>query len=99
MRLAEFLRAHPAIAVRIEGFTDSRGTASYNAELSERRARAVAEFLVRSGIDPERISARGYGDAYPVASNSTQAGRLQNRRVEIYLSQPGQRPGGRASEG
>jgi OOP family OmpA-OmpF porin len=94
-KLVDFLKHHPDRPVVIEGHTDSRGSESYNLDLSERRARSVEAFLSRSGIDPGRITARGYGEAYPVAPNDTQAGRLQNRRVEVYLPQPGQGVAGR----
>ncbi len=88
-RLAEFLYAHPEQTILIEGHTDGTGTASYNLDLSDRRARAVERFLVGRGISPRRITARGYGEAHPVASDDTDAGRQQNRRVEVVLPQTG----------
>jgi len=88
-QLVNTLKEHPDRNVLIEGHTDSRGSESYNEELSLRRAQAVQDFLLRSGISPDRIVIRGYGEVYPVASNDTNAGRLQNRRVEIYLSESG----------
>ncbi|MBP1151885.1 MULTISPECIES: OmpA family protein [Methylocaldum] len=88
-QLVNTLKQHPDRNVLIEGHTDSRGSESYNEELSLRRAQAVQDFLLRNGVSPDRIVTRGYGEAYPVASNDTNAGRLQNRRVEIYLSEPG----------
>lgn len=94
-QLASFLEAHPDRKVVIEGHTDSRGSESYNEELSQRRSESVQDFLIRSGIDPARITAQGYGEAYPVASNDTPAGRLQNRRVEVYLPTPGEDVAGR----
>lgn len=90
-RLVSFLKQHPEQKVLIEGHTDSSGSESYNLGLSQRRAQAVQDFLVMNGIGPERINARGYGKAYPVASNGTAAGRQQNRRVEIVFGE-GQRP-------
>jgi OOP family OmpA-OmpF porin len=90
-RLISFLKQHPEQNVLIEGHTDSSGSESYNLGLSQRRAQAVRDFLVMNGIGPERINARGYGEAYPVASNDTTAGRQQNRRVEIVFGE-GQRP-------
>lgn len=86
-RLATFLKEHPEQRVLIEGHTDSMGSESYNLELSQLRAQAVQDFLIRNGIRPERITARGYGKAYPVASNDTAAGRQQNRRVEVIFSE------------
>jgi OOP family OmpA-OmpF porin len=93
--LVRFLLAHPDRKVVVEGHTDSRGSESYNLDLSQRRAESVRAFLTRSGVDSGRISAQGYGESYPVASNETSAGRLQNRRVEIYLPTSGQESAGR----
>lgn len=89
-RLVTFLQEHPEQTVMIEGHTDSRGSESYNLDLSERRARAVQDFLTSNGISPERIVSRGLGEAYPLASNDTVAGRQQNRRIEIVLPGAGQ---------
>jgi outer membrane protein OmpA-like peptidoglycan-associated protein len=69
----------------IEGHTDSTGSAEYNLALSRRRAEAVAQALRSQGIDSDRIVTRGYGQEYPVASNDTPSGRLQNRRVEVII--------------
>lgn len=69
------LKQHPDRNVLIEGHTDSRGSESYNEELSLRRAQAVQDFLLRNGVSPDRIVTRGYGEAYPVASNDTNAER------------------------
>ncbi len=88
--LVTFLKENPARSVLIEGYTDSIGPDSYNLELSQRRAEAVRSFLVRNGIDPARITARGYGKAYPVTSNETEAGRQQNRRVEVVVLREGE---------
>ena len=84
--LIEFLRQNPDQRIAIEGHTDSLGSDSYNLELSERRADAVRDFLERNRISPDRIATQGLGEAYPIASNETQAGRQQNRRVEIIIS-------------
>lgn len=85
-RLAAFMRDAPDRRVLVEGHTDSRGTAEYNAELSERRAAAVRDALVQRGIEPARVAAVGAGENYPVASNDTTAGMQLNRRVEIVIS-------------
>lgn len=85
-RLAEFMVEYPDRRVRIEGHTDSTGSAEYNQRLSERRAAAVREALVERGIAGSRIETRGYGLEYPVASNDTEANRQRNRRVEIVIS-------------
>jgi len=85
--LARFMRDYPERGIVIEGFTDSSGTPQVNQRLSERRATAVRDALVRGGIEPNRIVARGLGAAYPVASNDDPGGRQLNRRVEIILGE------------
>lgn len=85
-RLAEFLKRHPERKVRIEGFTDASGSPEANQELSNRRAGVVRDQLVQRGIAADRVEAVGYGSAFPVASNTSAAGRQQNRRVEIVIS-------------
>jgi outer membrane protein OmpA-like peptidoglycan-associated protein len=89
-RLISFLAAHPEQNILIEGHTDNTGSESYNQNLSERRALAVQNFLISNGANPQRITAQGYGESYPVASNSNEAGRQQNRRVEIVFPKTGQ---------
>lgn len=84
--LLRFLREHPSTSAVIEGHTDSRGEADYNQQLSERRAQAVVEALSNSGIGRDRLTARGYGESKPVASNETEDGRAQNRRVTVVVS-------------
>lgn len=85
-RLAEFMSEYENRRVRVEGYTDSTGKASYNQDLSRRRAEAVRNELVSMGISGDRVETRGFGEQYPVASNDTAAGRQQNRRVEIVIS-------------
>ena len=85
-KLAEFLKRYPQRTVLIEGFTDSVGSDSSNQVLSERRAQAVSNALINMGIDRDRVSTKGYGEAYAVAGNDTASGRQLNRRVEIMLS-------------
>ena len=94
--LARLMREHPERHIVIEGFTDNRGSARANQRLSERRAQVVREALVKHDIDPERIAARGLGEAYPVASNQDPNGRSRNRRVEILI---GETPGRAATGG
>lgn len=89
--LVTFLRANPERNILIEGHTDSTGTESYNLELSKQRAAVVREFLVSNDIDRKRITDRGYGKTYPVTSNDTEAGRQDNRRVEIVVLHEGER--------
>lgn len=85
--LARFMRQSAERRIVIEGFTDSSGTPEANQRLSERRAAAVRQALVREGIEPNRVAARGLGSAYPVASNDDPSGRQLNRRVEIVLGE------------
>jgi outer membrane protein OmpA-like peptidoglycan-associated protein len=87
-RVAEVMRAYPEEKVLIEGFTDSQGPDDYNLGLSERRAAAVKQQLMASGVPENRIETRGHGKDNPVADNATEAGRQQNRRVEIVFSNP-----------
>jgi outer membrane protein OmpA-like peptidoglycan-associated protein len=68
-----------------EGYTDNIGTEAYNMKLSQRRANAVRDYLIAGGISPKRISAKGFGESHPVASNDTADGRAQNRRVELHV--------------
>jgi len=82
---ANTLNRSPKRNVEVIGYSDSIGTEERNQYLSERRAAAVTEALVRDGVDARRITTRGYGAANPVASNATAEGRAQNRRVEIIL--------------
>lgn len=91
-RLAEFLQANPGYQILIEGHTDATGPEEYNQQLSERRAQAVQQALQERGVEAERIRSAGLGENFPVATNDTQQGRLQNRRVEVIVSQEGQPP-------
>lgn len=79
------LKSEPGIGVICEGHTDSVGDAEYNRKLSRQRALAVARYLIRGGIDPKRIKIIAYGESRPVADNSTEDGRAQNRRVELRV--------------
>jgi len=85
-KLAEVMMQNPDRTVLVEGFTDSTGSTSHNQDLSERRAQSVAQALTSLGVPRERVAMRGYGEAYPVASNDSAANRQLNRRVEIVLS-------------
>jgi outer membrane protein OmpA-like peptidoglycan-associated protein len=85
-KLADFLKQYPQHKVLVEGYTDSTGSNSLNQELSDRRANAVRAALIDMGISSDRVTTRGYGEAFPVAGNDTAASRQLNRRVEIILS-------------
>jgi len=87
--LANFLNKYPKRNIVIEGFTDSVGTETYNLGLSQQRANAVRDSLRSRGIGAERITTKGYGEQFPIASNNTPAGRQQNRRVEIIILDEG----------
>jgi outer membrane protein OmpA-like peptidoglycan-associated protein len=84
--LARFMNRYPEREIAVEGFTDSVGANEANRRLSERRAAAVKSALVARGVEPSRIDTRGYGAAFPVASNETPDGRQLNRRVEIVIN-------------
>lgn len=90
-QIASFLKQHPERTVTIEGFTDSTGSADYNLRLSQLRADAVRNALVREGVAPDHVIARGMGAGAPVASNDTAAGRQLNRRVQAAISGSGGR--------
>lgn len=84
-RAVEALRKANSVNVRIVGHTDSIGTNAYNQKLSQRRADAVRDYLIEHGINGSRLSTDGMGEDRPVASNSTEEGRFQNRRVEFHV--------------
>jgi outer membrane protein OmpA-like peptidoglycan-associated protein len=88
-QLVEFLNKYPNRNILIEGHTDSVGGEIYNLGLSQRRADAVRSALISKGISAQRITTKGYGKKYPIAGNSTQAGRQQNRRVEVVILNEG----------
>ena len=81
--IVTFLNNNPMLKVEIQGHTDSRGSAAYNMRLSDARAQAVKAYLINKGIDPMRLTAKGFGPQMPVATNATAEGRAQNRRVEL----------------
>lgn len=86
LKLVQFLQINPRRVVRIEGYTDGRGDAKENLELSRARAQTVADVLIDLGIDAKRITVEGHGEAFPVADNASSRGRAKNRRVEIVFS-------------
>jgi len=84
-RLLELMQDNPKLRIEIGGHTDDKGSVEYNRKLSESRAKAVADYLTSKGIDPKRLSYRGYGKSKPIEDNSTEEGRSKNRRVEIKV--------------
>lgn len=85
-KVAEVLKAHANVDVKIEGFTDSAGSASHGLALSERRAKRVLAELVELGIDADRLSAKGYGETRPLVVEHTAADRARNRRVAFVIT-------------
>ena len=83
--LTEFLKLNKDVRIEIGGHTDHTGTASGNRMLSENRARTVYEHLLKQGVPAERMSYRGYGQEQPIADNSTEEGRSQNRRTDFSI--------------
>ena len=88
-QLAELMHERPGLEIVIEGHTDSTGSEETNERLSTERAQAVRRALIERGVEGWRVSARGMGDASPVATNDTPAGRQLNRRVEVLIPQEG----------
>jgi outer membrane protein OmpA-like peptidoglycan-associated protein len=81
--IVQMMNAHPDLKFRVEGHTDGDGDESYNQKLSEERAAAVKNLLIKNGIEATRLDSKGYGESMPVDNNSTQEGRANNRRVEF----------------
>lgn len=79
------LNEYPSTLITVMGHTDSTGSEQYNQNLSQQRALSVANYLSNKGVAQQRLAASGYGEAFPVAPNDTEAGRAKNRRVEIQL--------------
>jgi len=85
-KVAGILETHPDLKLQVEGHTDSTGSDDYNQKLSENRASSARDFLVSQGIHSTEITAKGFGESVPVASNDTAEGRQKNRRVELVIS-------------
>jgi outer membrane protein OmpA-like peptidoglycan-associated protein len=92
-QVAQTLQQNPEVIAQVVGHTDSTGQPAYNQTLSVNRAQSVVNYLSQRGVAPQRLSAEGRGDTQPIADNSTEAGRAQNRRVEIYLRATAQHQG------
>jgi K(+)-stimulated pyrophosphate-energized sodium pump len=83
--ISEIMKAFPAVAIKLGGYTDNVGAAASNLELSSKRAAAVKAALVALGTDAARLESEGYGDQHPAASNDTEEGRAQNRRIAVSV--------------
>jgi len=84
-RLTDLLKDMPKLRIEISGHTDNIGSAAYNVKLSESRAKAVVDYLIKKGIDKSRLEYKGYGFEQPIASNDTDEGRQMNRRTEFKI--------------
>jgi outer membrane protein OmpA-like peptidoglycan-associated protein len=84
--IAEILKAFPNVKIKIGGYTDNTGDANHNLTLSGERANTVKNALVAAGIDASRLEAKGYGSEHPVATNETEEGRQQNRRIDVQVT-------------
>ena len=83
--LIKVMNQKPKLKVEIRGHTDSTGEEAYNQKLSERRADAVSEYMIKNGISPERLNSIGFGERKPIATNKTEKGRGKNRRTEFFF--------------
>jgi outer membrane protein OmpA-like peptidoglycan-associated protein len=83
--IAEILKAYPTVKIRIGGYTDNTGDAGANVKLSQDRANNVMAALTEMGVDPARMTAKGYGEDHPIADNSTDEGRQKNRRISMRI--------------
>lgn len=85
-KLVTVLNYYPDTDIEVQGHTDSKGSEAYNMDLSERRANAVSSYLTSEGIAASRVRINGFGESLPKYSNDTNAGRIQNRRVEFLIT-------------
>jgi OmpA-OmpF porin, OOP family len=90
-QVANVIKDAPRISVRIEGHTDNAGRLATNIKVSQARADAVRDFLVKQGVNPKQLTAVGYGPTRPIASNATKAGKAMNRRVEFRIVEAGEK--------
>jgi outer membrane protein OmpA-like peptidoglycan-associated protein len=84
--IVEIMKAYPAMQLKIGGYTDNTGDAKVNLKLSEERATTVMNAIVKKGIDLARLKAEGYGQEHPVATNDTEEGRQENRRIDVRIT-------------
>ncbi len=86
-KAADYMKQNPNVHIRVEGYTDATGTDPHNIPLSQQRANTVEQFLVAAGINKSRLTGEGFGPANPVDTNNTDAGKADNRRVELFQQQ------------
>jgi outer membrane protein OmpA-like peptidoglycan-associated protein len=84
--MVEILKAYPTVHLKIGGYTDNVGDPAANFKLSDERAKSVRNEMIKMGVEPSRLLAEGYGEQYPVASNDTEEGRAQNRRIAVRVT-------------
>ena len=87
-KVATTLSQYNQTTINVRGYASSEGDVNYNQRLSQARASSIGNYLMNRGVSGNRISAVGYGIANPIASNATEAGRMQNRRVEMTINAP-----------
>ena len=90
--VAKVLEDAPYLRLRVEGHTDSQGSDVTNMELSQARAASVVRYLVAQGVEADRLTSLGFGEAQPIDTNRTESGRARNRRVEFHIRQDGMAP-------
>jgi outer membrane protein OmpA-like peptidoglycan-associated protein len=84
-KVIRFLTENPQIKVEISGHTDNTGNQAYNQQLSEKRAQSVYSYIIENGINPKRLTRKGYGSVRPITPNDSEEGRQQNRRIEFTI--------------
>jgi outer membrane protein OmpA-like peptidoglycan-associated protein len=84
-KLTKLMFVNPTLRIEVGGHTDNAGSDADNLKLSDQRANAVRDFLVKKGIEAARITAKGYGETQPMATNDTEEGRALNRRTEVVV--------------
>jgi outer membrane protein OmpA-like peptidoglycan-associated protein len=82
----KLMNDYPTLFVEISGHTDTDGKDDYNLKLSENRAKSVVDYLISKGVDPKRLSYKGYGETRPIAPNNTAEGKSKNRRIEFRIN-------------
>jgi len=85
-KVVNFMKSNPSVEIEVSGHTDNKGADDFNMKLSQDRANSVKNYLVSNGVADARITSKGYGESKPIATNSTEYGREQNRRVEFTIT-------------